>query len=283
LFASKTACFGLVFSHSEKMTQMLLFPDPRPLVERLGSDFFRAAPEGPGVYLMRDCADQVLYVGKAKNLRKRLGSYRVANPDRMPRRHLRMLRAVHRIELQPCTDETCALAQESRLLLALRPRFNRAGTWPKVPRFFGWRVLGHDLQLAVTSIVTHGWHHHGPLGANAIPLRASFARLLWCAFHPDVGLAGLPGGWFWGIHGEICNLPFGDDGSGGMINPAVLLNNFFAGNHMEFIDWILQSTAFWSHPFDLAVRDGDLEILKNFAKRNQISETRDDPAALAPP
>ena len=68
-----------------------------------------------------------------------------------------------------------------------------------------------------------------------------------------------------------------------MINPAVLLNNFFAGNHMEFIDWILQSTAFWSHPFDLAVRDGDLEILKNFAKRNQISETRDDPAALAPP
>jgi hypothetical protein len=73
------------------MKQMLLFPDPRPLVERLGRDFFRQAPERSGVYLMRDSSDTVLYVGKAKNLRKRLGSYRVANPDRMARRHLRML------------------------------------------------------------------------------------------------------------------------------------------------------------------------------------------------
>jgi excinuclease ABC subunit C len=63
-------------------------------------------PESPGVYLMRDTADSVLYVGKAKNLRKRLGSYRVANPDRMPRRHLRMLRAVARIECQECPDES---------------------------------------------------------------------------------------------------------------------------------------------------------------------------------
>ena len=47
------------------MTQMLLFPDPRPLVERLGAEFFRQAPERPGVYLMRDAADTVLYVGKA--------------------------------------------------------------------------------------------------------------------------------------------------------------------------------------------------------------------------
>ena len=32
--------------------QALLFPDPRPLVERLGRDFFRRLPEDPGVYLM---------------------------------------------------------------------------------------------------------------------------------------------------------------------------------------------------------------------------------------
>ena len=33
---------------------MLLFPDPRPLVERLGAAFFREAPVGAGVYVMRD-------------------------------------------------------------------------------------------------------------------------------------------------------------------------------------------------------------------------------------
>src|SRR5689334_10755834 len=112
------------------MSQMLLFPDPRPLVERLGQEFFREAPQCPGVYLMRDSADVVLYVGKARNLRKRLCSYRVANPDRMPRRHLRLVRAVARIELQQCADEHAALARESALLRTLRPKFNRAGTWP---------------------------------------------------------------------------------------------------------------------------------------------------------
>ena len=54
--------------------QLLLFPPTRPLAERLGADFFRAVPERPGVYLMSTACDGVLYVGKAKNLRRRLGS-----------------------------------------------------------------------------------------------------------------------------------------------------------------------------------------------------------------
>src|SRR5690348_8709656 len=118
------------------MTQLLLFPDPKPLVEHLGPDFFRGAPDKPGVYLMRDKEDKVVYVGKAKNLRKRLGNYRVANPDRMARRHLRLLRAVHRIELQECPDESAALLRESVLLRTLKPKYNRAGTWVGVPQFF---------------------------------------------------------------------------------------------------------------------------------------------------
>jgi excinuclease UvrABC nuclease subunit len=52
------------------MTQMLLFADPRPLVEPLGRDFFRQAPEGAGLCLMRDAAGAVLHLGKAKNLRQ---------------------------------------------------------------------------------------------------------------------------------------------------------------------------------------------------------------------
>src|SRR5438093_425553 len=105
--------------------QRLLFPAPQPLVERLGREFFLQLPECPGVYLMRDASDAILYIGKAKNLRKRLGSYRVANPDRVPRRHLRLLRAVARIELQECADEPSALARESELLRSMRPKFNR--------------------------------------------------------------------------------------------------------------------------------------------------------------
>ena len=91
--------------------------------------FLPKLPHSPGVYLMRDCNDAVLYVGKAKNLRNRLASYRVANPDRRPRRQLRLLRVVARIEIEQTADEKSALARESQLLRTLRPRFNRAGTW----------------------------------------------------------------------------------------------------------------------------------------------------------
>src|SRR5262245_28040751 len=121
------------------MKQLLLFPDQRPLVERLGADFFQRVPECPGVYLMRSPADEVLYVGKAKNLRNRLRSYRVANPDRMSRRHLRLLNSVNCIELHQCESEDSALAKESALLRNIRPRFNRAGTWPSSPQYLVWR------------------------------------------------------------------------------------------------------------------------------------------------
>ena len=120
--------------------QPCLFADPQPLVERLGRDFFRQLPEAPGVYLMRDGSDAVLYVGKAKNLRKRLGSYRVANPDRMRGRLLRLLHRVQRIDCEKCSDETAALARESELLLSLRPRFNRAGVWPPPRQYLAWRT-----------------------------------------------------------------------------------------------------------------------------------------------
>ena len=68
--------------------QLWLFPPPRPLVERFGERFFRQIPDRPGVYFLCGRKEGVLYVGKAKNLRKRLAAYRVANPERLPRREV---------------------------------------------------------------------------------------------------------------------------------------------------------------------------------------------------
>ncbi len=114
--------------------QLWLFDPPRPLVERFGEEFFRALPSGPGVYLMCGATEGVLYVGKARNLRKRLSSYRVANPERMPRRIIRLLHCVTRIEFDLCPSEEAARCREELLICVLTPKFNAAGkVWPRRP------------------------------------------------------------------------------------------------------------------------------------------------------
>jgi excinuclease UvrABC nuclease subunit len=112
--------------------QLWLFDPPKPLVERFGREFFRKLPTGPGVYLMCGASEGVLYVGKARNLRKRLSSYRVANPERMSRRVIRLLHRVTRIEFDLCPTEEAARYREELLICVLNPRFNGAGkVWPQ--------------------------------------------------------------------------------------------------------------------------------------------------------
>ena len=112
--------------------QLWFFPHPKPLVERFGEEFFRQLPRRPAVYLMCGPMEGVLYVGKARDLRKRLGSYRVANPDRLPRRIIRLLTQVTRIEWDECCDESAAGYREELLINVLQPKFNRAGkVWPR--------------------------------------------------------------------------------------------------------------------------------------------------------
>jgi DNA polymerase-3 subunit epsilon len=111
-----------------------MFPHPRPLVERFGRDFFRQVPESPGVYFFCGPTEGVLYVGRAVNLRRRLGCYRVANPNRLPRRILRMLPRVTRILWDECPSAAVAAYREEALIAVLQPRFNRAGVaWGKGP------------------------------------------------------------------------------------------------------------------------------------------------------
>ena len=112
--------------------QLWLFPPPKPLVERFGEEFFRQLPASPGVYLFCGAREGVLYVGKAKSLRHRLAAYRVANPERWPRRMIRLLHQVTRIEFDLCATEQAALAREELLITVLAPKFNRAGkVWPR--------------------------------------------------------------------------------------------------------------------------------------------------------
>ena len=83
----------------------------------------RLAPISPGVYRMLNTANDVLYVGKAKNVRKRLASYaRLTAPQ--PARIQRMIAATVAVEIVSTATETEALLLEANLIKQLRPRFN---------------------------------------------------------------------------------------------------------------------------------------------------------------
>ncbi len=82
----------------------------------------RFAPTSPGVYRMLNAANDVLYVGKAKNVRKRLASY--ARPTGHEIRIARMIAATVLVEIVSTSTETEALLLEANLIKQLRPRFN---------------------------------------------------------------------------------------------------------------------------------------------------------------
>jgi excinuclease ABC subunit C len=83
----------------------------------------RLAPTSPGVYRMLNANSDVLYVGKAKNVKKRLSNYaRLSAPQ--PARILRMIAATVTVEIVSTTTETEALLLEANLIKQLRPRFN---------------------------------------------------------------------------------------------------------------------------------------------------------------
>ena len=213
---------------------------------------------------MLDASGLVLYVGKAKNLRKRLRSYRVANPDRMGRRQLRLLRQVERIDLQECADEAAALAREAELLLALKPKFNRAGVWPATPRFLSRRWVGQKLELSLTETAEGEGHFFGPFGGGILHLRAALARLLWLAWNPEAGSAAMPAGWVHGRLGEFARVAVPPGKELEVSKVEAVLTRLFAGDEAGFQTWVNERTQAVPCPHDLVLRDTDLETVVQF-------------------
>ena len=84
--------------------------------------YAKLSPKGPGVYRMIDTKGEVLYVGKAKSIRKRIVSY--ARQAGHTARIMRMIVATASMEFVTTATETEALLLEANLIKRLRPRFN---------------------------------------------------------------------------------------------------------------------------------------------------------------
>ncbi len=84
----------------------------------------RALPDKPGVYLFRDAAGRVIYVGKAKSIRKRVASHFSKLQVPSSPGHAEMVAAVDAIECIVVASEAEALLAEQSFIKQYRPRFN---------------------------------------------------------------------------------------------------------------------------------------------------------------
>jgi predicted GIY-YIG superfamily endonuclease len=258
------------FTTGLAVSQLLLIPDPRPLDERLGEEFFRKAPKRTGVYLMRDAGGNVLYVGKAKTLQQRLRCYRIANPDRMPRRHLKLVRQVAKIDFQFCPNEAAALKRESKLLRSLKPKYNRAGVWPGKVQFLTWRGNGEWLELKVLEVPEAGWQRFGPLGSGkATCLHQALSRLVWLAVNPDRATSEFPVGWLQG--GVRRTIAINCRGCENRIMGG--LDGFFWAEPHELLEWLAERLATRTHPFEQGIIEPELEYLQEFFTKPRNHET----------
>jgi len=149
----------------------LIADRPDLLKERL-----RQAPDGPGVYVMRDDKTKVIYVGKAMNLRNRLRSYFSAGGPPHPRT-AQMVRKVFDFDVLTCSTDQEALLLECTLIKRYRPRYNirlrddKNYLYMKVPRKGDFPRV-----YTVRKVADDGARYFGPF-TNAGALRTTMKTL----------------------------------------------------------------------------------------------------------
>ena len=87
------------------------------------SEKAKALPKTPGVYLMKDAAGRVIYVGKSASLRDRVGSYFLSS-TKLERKKLGLLEYVVDFDFIETDSEVEALLAENRLIKDIQPRYN---------------------------------------------------------------------------------------------------------------------------------------------------------------
>jgi hypothetical protein len=157
--------------------QLCFFKFQRPLLDRFGKEFFSSVPHQPGVYLFSSEQGRPLYVGHSKDLRTRLSYYKNAQPEREPRRIVRLVHQVRKIELECHETLDAAQLRELALIRQLRPRFNVANTLSPTYSYFGFRTLGgrFSLRLSMSEAKVDGESRIGAFRNRGLCARAFIA------------------------------------------------------------------------------------------------------------
>ncbi len=122
-------------------------------------------PRRPGVYMFVDGDGNVIYVGKAKNLRTRVRSYFYGDSRRSVEQ---MLRDLVDVRFQVCSTELEAEITELRLISANAPRYNRRSRKPKSPQYVKLTQEEYPRLSIVRTLRDDGCLYLGPFRSRRI-------------------------------------------------------------------------------------------------------------------
>ncbi len=108
-------------------------------------------PSSPGVYRFLNGKGELIYIGKAKNLRRRLAQYRNAKRCKAHAKMRKLKKEAKQILFEVCETELQALLLETRLIQTHRPKWNVAGAFFFLYPLIGIRKAGQEWHLCYTT------------------------------------------------------------------------------------------------------------------------------------
>ncbi len=155
---------------------------------KFGKTLFGTLPDLPGIYRFFDEEGKLIYVGKAKNLRRRIGQYRNVKRSRRHAKMRKILSEARRLEHEICATEADALLSENRWIQTHRPKWNVSGAFSFLYPMLGVFMREGVLYLCYTTTPTDypEFSLHGAFRSRERTKEGFFAltELLRCVGHP---------------------------------------------------------------------------------------------------
>lgn len=145
--------------------------------QQFGRGCLESIPSLPGIYQIYDDEKRLIYVGKAKNLRRRLGQYRNSKRCKRHQKMLRILKDACSFEVKICSSELEAELLEIRQIQEYRPKWNVAGAFSFLYPMIGIKFLGEVTQFCYTTqpFLFKDFYFHGAFRSRQTTREGFFA------------------------------------------------------------------------------------------------------------
>lgn len=151
--------------------------------EHFDDSFFESVPEQAGVYLVLDSSEGVIFIGKSKNLKKRIKSYKYVDPVRASNNAWNIVSEAADIQWETFRNVKKATLRANYLIRRYRPRYNSYSSSSESYRFIGFKLInnqvhfmtGNDIRIFDDHLVYGSFKHFGQF----IRGYSSLLRLFW--------------------------------------------------------------------------------------------------------